>query len=115
MLGEDVRYKSNKRPMKPRIFSIFTVYKCCILYLSEEDTNEKGKLYKPTSRFEKDSSAVSEQSQSFLDSIRIDRSAGKKKEKEKKKSNLEIFKEELKMYVWTLKPFSIFSFVLYTN
>ncbi|XP_045135168.1 U2 snRNP-associated SURP motif-containing protein-like isoform X1 [Portunus trituberculatus] len=69
----------------------------------KEDTKEKGKLYKPTSKLaelaEKFSSA--EKAAQYA-SIRADKDKpekpGKKKEKEKKKkSNLELFKEELKM------------------
>ncbi|XP_042210542.1 U2 snRNP-associated SURP motif-containing protein-like isoform X2 [Homarus americanus] len=69
----------------------------------KEDTKEKGKLYKPTSKLaelaEKFSSA---EKAAQYSNLRVDRDKpdkpGKKKEKEKKKkSNLELFKEELKM------------------
>ncbi|XP_066975259.1 U2 snRNP-associated SURP motif-containing protein isoform X1 [Macrobrachium rosenbergii] len=70
----------------------------------KEDTKEKGKLYKPTSKLaelaEKFSSAE-KAAQYASTSPRGDRDKpdrpGKKKEKEKKKSNLELFKEELKI------------------
>ncbi|CAG7733273.1 unnamed protein product [Allacma fusca] len=58
-----------------------------------DDSKEKGKLYKPTSRFEKDEKP---DPVSLSEDLRPER-LGKKKEKEKKKSNLEIFKEELKI------------------
>lgn len=64
-----------------------------LLNFAEEDVKDKGKLYKPTSRFEIESKMPE---QFFPEQERPDR-LGKKKEKEKKKSNLEIFKEELKM------------------
>ncbi|KAK4313057.1 hypothetical protein Pmani_015576 [Petrolisthes manimaculis] len=69
----------------------------------KEDTKEKGKLYKPTSKLaelaEKFSSAE-KAAQYAGNRIEKDKpeKPGKKKEKEKKKkSNLELFKEELKM------------------
>jgi len=63
----------------------------------EEDTREKGKLYKPTSRVnDSDQKGGSYSSSSRYSDSKPDR-PGKKKEKEKKKSNLELFKEELKM------------------
>ncbi|XP_065345980.1 U2 snRNP-associated SURP motif-containing protein [Cloeon dipterum] len=64
----------------------------------QEDTRERGKLYKPTSRLaesmEKGSSSSSSSRHSH--DSKPDK-PGKKREKEKKKSNLELFKEELKM------------------
>lgn len=64
----------------------------------QEDTKEKGKLYKPTSRLEEKSSSA-DQAQEYA-RLLGDRSKperpGKKKEREKRKSNLELFKEELK-------------------
>ena len=63
-------------------------------YFEDEETKEK-KLYKPTSRFEKDIKPEPLLGPSGEDN-RPER-LGKKKEKGKKKSNLEIFKEELKM------------------
>jgi len=73
--------------------------KCCTLFeIVEEDTKDKGKLYKPTSRFEKDVPLKIESTESSNHDIdyRPDK-PGKKKIQDKKKSNLEIFKEELKM------------------
>lgn len=73
-----------------------------IFFISEEDTKEKGKLYKPSSRLsesiEKMTSAerAQEYARFLSDRSKPDR-PGKKREKEKKKSNLELFKEELKM------------------
>lgn len=104
--------------------------RCCTAFLPvwcelDEDTKDKGKLYKPTSRFEKDgfgggpagstacstdstqcqaSSSTSSPSvvapgSSYGGDSRCDKLGSlKKKQAEKKKSNLEIFKEELKMY-----------------
>ena len=67
----------------------------------KEDTSDKGKLYKPTSRIElnsekskKDVAAAT--GPGGASSSKRPEKPGKKKEKEKKKSNLEIFKEELK-------------------
>ncbi|XP_026475095.1 U2 snRNP-associated SURP motif-containing protein isoform X2 [Ctenocephalides felis] len=68
----------------------------------KEDTKDKGKLYKPTSRIsemhEKTSAERAQEYARLLSSNdqKPDR-LGKKKEKDKKKSNLEMFKEELKM------------------
>jgi len=70
-------------------------------FILEEDTKEKGKLYKPTSRFQHDIKpsvpSVSESPRIINDDNRPDRLGKGKKVQEKKKSNLEIFKEELKM------------------
>ncbi|XP_059481163.1 U2 snRNP-associated SURP motif-containing protein isoform X2 [Neocloeon triangulifer] len=66
----------------------------------QEDTRERGKLYKPTSRLsehpEKHHHSSGGSSSSSRHDYKPDK-PGKKKEKEKKKSNLELFKEELKM------------------
>ncbi|KAL1123660.1 hypothetical protein AAG570_002736 [Ranatra chinensis] len=67
----------------------------------QEDTKEKGKLYKPQSRLDKDGgSSSAEKAQEYAkllgDRVKPEK-PGKKKEKEKKKSNLELFKEELKL------------------
>ncbi|KAJ1530303.1 hypothetical protein ONE63_005222 [Megalurothrips usitatus] len=63
----------------------------------QEDTKEKGKLYKPTSRLEEKSSADQAQEYARLLGERgKPERPGKKKEREKRKSNLELFKEELK-------------------
>lgn len=63
-----------------------------------EDNREKGKLYKPISKIEEKSSAEKAQEYAKLlanDSTKKDVSL-KKKSQEKKKSNLELFKEELR-------------------
>ncbi|KAF4528799.1 hypothetical protein B566_EDAN017041 [Ephemera danica] len=68
----------------------------------QEDTKEKGKLYKPTSRLAEivEKTNTQDKAVEFARSLCRDNKPdkpGKKKEKEKKKSNLELFKEELKM------------------
>ncbi|XP_015109762.1 U2 snRNP-associated SURP motif-containing protein isoform X1 [Diachasma alloeum] len=70
----------------------------------QEDTREKGKLYKPQSKISElvDSRSSAEQAQEYAKLLgsnerKADRLGKKKKEGEKKKSNLELFKEELKM------------------
>ncbi|XP_078039177.1 U2 snRNP-associated SURP motif-containing protein isoform X2 [Augochlora pura] len=70
----------------------------------QEDTREKGKLYKPQSKLSElvDSRSSAEQAQEYARLLgsnerKLDRLGKKKKEGEKKKSNLELFKEELKM------------------
>lgn len=74
-----------------------------ILFI-EEDTREKGKLYKPQSKISElvDNRSSAEQAQEYARLLgtnerKLDRLGKKKKEGEKKKSNLELFKEELKM------------------
>jgi hypothetical protein len=64
-----------------------------LIYLADDDSKEPSKLYKPTSRFERE---VAPAPSPTPEDSRPDR-LGKKKEKEKKKSNLEIFKDELKL------------------
>lgn len=74
-----------------------------LLIITEEDTREKGKLYKPQSKisdFDGRSSQDSAQEYARIlgsNERKIERLGKKKKEGEKKKSNLELFKEELKM------------------
>ncbi|XP_049858071.1 U2 snRNP-associated SURP motif-containing protein [Schistocerca gregaria] len=67
----------------------------------QEDTREKGKLYKPQSRLseqaEKSSTAERAQEYARLLGDRKPDRPGKKRDREKKKSNLELFKEELKL------------------
>lgn len=70
----------------------------------QEDTREKGKLYKPQSKISElvDSRSTAEQAQEYARLLgsnerKLDRLGKRKKEGEKKKSNLELFKEELKM------------------
>lgn len=75
----------------------FFFFKC---FLTEEDARDRGKLYKPQSRLEKTPMSSAEQAQEyakFLGDKRNDRQKKKGKDGEKKKSNLELFKEELKM------------------
>lgn len=71
---------------------------------TEEDTREKGKLYKPQSKISElvDNRSSAEQAQEYARLLgsnerKLDRLGKKKKEGEKRKSNLELFKEELKM------------------
>lgn len=77
---------------------------CYIIFFQEEDTREKGKLYKPQSKISEivDNRSSAEQAQEYARLLgtnerKLDRLGKKKKEGEKKKSNLELFKEELKM------------------
>lgn len=69
----------------------------------EEDTREKGKLYKPQSRLgdstEKNTTSDRERAQDYVKllSDKKPEKPSKKKTNDKKKSNLELFKEELKM------------------
>ncbi|XP_039287780.1 U2 snRNP-associated SURP motif-containing protein [Nilaparvata lugens] len=69
----------------------------------QEDTKEKGKLYKPQSRIDSSDKSSTEKAQEYAQMMsmsekRSDRNSSRsKKEKEKKKSNLELFKEELKI------------------
>ncbi|VVC31642.1 Hypothetical protein CINCED_3A012507 [Cinara cedri] len=63
-----------------------------------EDTREKGKLYKPQARGNADSLDKADDLTRFMGERKTERMlTKKKKEGEKKKSNLELFKEELKM------------------
>lgn len=62
-----------------------------------EDNRDKGKLYKPTAKEEKSSA---EKAQEYAKLLSTDNKTPnpvlKKKTQEKKKSNLELFKEELR-------------------
>ena len=63
----------------------------------KEDTTDKGQLYKPTSKFMQEKEVKSEHKMTPTSQAkRPEKLGSKKKEKEKKKSNLEMFKEELK-------------------
>ncbi|KAK6478623.1 U2 snRNP-associated SURP motif-containing protein-like isoform X1 [Huso huso] len=67
-----------------------------IAYASKEEAEadeKKGKLYRPQTRFSEAKSFAPSEKQHFFS---VDKKAAKKAEKEKKKSNLELFKEELK-------------------
>jgi len=64
----------------------------------EEDTREKGKLYKPTAKLDDKTTAEKAQEYARLlaTDVKKDNFTLKKKSQEKKKSNLELFKEELR-------------------
>ena len=63
----------------------------------KEDTTDKGKLYKPSSKLDLGSSSKTSMTPYASDSgMKRPEKPGKKKQQEKKKSNLEMFKEELK-------------------
>ncbi|XP_077293313.1 U2 snRNP-associated SURP motif-containing protein [Arctopsyche grandis] len=65
----------------------------------KEDTTERGKLYKPQMRsdgLEKFSSADRVQEYARMLTSKVDQKPSKKKDKDKRKSNLELFKEELR-------------------
>lgn len=72
-----------------------------ISYFVEEDTREKGKLYKPQSRIAEtvEKSTAAERAQEYAKLLieKKPEKPNKKKSNDKKKSNLELFKEELKM------------------
>lgn len=76
----------------------FPIYVAFLLF-SEEDHREKGKLYKPSSRIS-DEKSTAEKAQEYAKLLasesKKDSLSNKKKAQEKKKSNLEAFKEELK-------------------
>lgn len=81
------------------IICIWELIFCAVIL--EEDTREKGKLYKPQSRLSElaDKLTTAERAQEYarlLGDRKPDR-PGKKRDREKKKSNLELFKEELKL------------------
>ncbi|XP_058461186.1 U2 snRNP-associated SURP motif-containing protein [Malaya genurostris] len=62
----------------------------------KEDVREKGKLYKPSSKLDSESERSNDYVKMLASENRKDMLLAKKKEKEKKKSNLELFKEELR-------------------
>uniref|UniRef100_A0A182XJG0 U2 snRNP-associated SURP motif-containing protein n=1 Tax=Anopheles quadriannulatus TaxID=34691 RepID=A0A182XJG0_ANOQN len=63
----------------------------------KEDTKDRGKLYKPQSRLDMDHEKSMDYVKMVASESRKDSSAmGKKRNQEKKKSNLEMFKEELR-------------------
>ncbi|XP_052873211.1 U2 snRNP-associated SURP motif-containing protein [Anopheles cruzii] len=63
----------------------------------KEDTKDRGKLYKPHSRLESEQEKSIDYVKMLANESRKDAGAlGKKKSQEKKKSNLEMFKEELR-------------------
>ena len=61
----------------------------------EEDHREKGKLYKPTPKIGEAADKAQEYARMLAGENKKD-AANKKKGQEKKKSNLELFKEELR-------------------
>ncbi|KFB37755.1 AGAP005006-PA-like protein [Anopheles sinensis] len=63
---------------------------------AHEDTRDRGKLYKPQSRLESDQEKSMDYVKMVASENRKDVALGKKRNQEKKKSNLEIFKEELR-------------------
>ncbi|XP_065367356.1 U2 snRNP-associated SURP motif-containing protein [Calliphora vicina] len=64
----------------------------------KEDSREKGKLYKPSSKMDDKSAAEKAQEYAMMlaSDLKKDAINSKKKTQEKKKSNLELFKEELR-------------------
>lgn len=63
---------------------------------SEEDVRERGKLYKPTSKLDAEQDKANEYVKLLASENKKDQVPNKKKAQEKKKSNLEMFKEELR-------------------
>ncbi|XP_063395659.1 U2 snRNP-associated SURP motif-containing protein [Cydia fagiglandana] len=63
----------------------------------KEDTSERGKLYKPTSRFEDKRPSAEDVVRSLAQRSTEQTRLRAKQSKDKKKSNLELFKEELRM------------------
>lgn len=64
---------------------------------SEEDVRDKGKLYKPSSRLEAEHEKANDYVKMVANESKKELLANnKKKAQEKKKSNLELFKEELR-------------------
>lgn len=76
-------------------------------WFTEEDTREKGKLYKPQSKLsevvEKNSAAERAQEYARMLGEKRPEKPSKRRVTEKKKTNLELFKEELKMLVYEFK------------
>uniref|UniRef100_A0A182QTJ5 U2 snRNP-associated SURP motif-containing protein n=1 Tax=Anopheles farauti TaxID=69004 RepID=A0A182QTJ5_9DIPT len=62
----------------------------------KEDTKDRGKLYKPQSRLGLEHEKSMDYVKMVANESRKDSALGKKRNQEKKKSNLEIFKEELR-------------------
>lgn len=84
---------SFKLMCKIDIFFLFSL-------ISEEDNREKGKLYKPQTKLDDKSPQVTDKNAEYAKMLSNDskKDALKKgnKSQEKKKSNLELFKEELR-------------------
>lgn len=94
--GSRRKYKCNSTPSSSKVIEPQIVCACNI----GEDHREKGKLYKPTAKIEDKS--TSEKAQEYAKLLSTDAKRDslllKKKSQEKKKSNLELFKEELRQY-----------------
>lgn len=69
------------------------------IVFAEEDSREKGKLYKPTSKLEEKLSSTEKALEYVKVLTKPDTISKKNRVAEKKKSNLELFKEELRQYV----------------
>lgn len=68
-----------------------------ILIFSEEDTRDKGKLYKPTSRISTQEHSSAEKAQAYAKLLSTDKKPERLgKKKQSTKSNLETFMEELR-------------------
>ncbi|XP_053683700.1 U2 snRNP-associated SURP motif-containing protein isoform X2 [Sabethes cyaneus] len=62
----------------------------------KEDVRDKGKLYKPSSKLDVEQERANEYVKMLASESKKDQLLAKKKSQEKKKSNLELFKEELR-------------------
>jgi hypothetical protein len=74
-------------------------FSCLILHFylfSEEDTKEKGKLYKPTSKLAALAETFSTKPKKEVKDVKESKESKTPKRTEKRKSNLELFKEELR-------------------
>lgn len=67
-----------------------------LFWLSEEDNRDKGKLYKPSSKLDVEQEKANDYIKMMTAEGKKDLALNKKKAQEKKKSNLELFKEELR-------------------
>lgn len=80
----------------------------------EEDAKDKGKIYRPTPKIDAEKSST-QRAEEYVKQLseRRPEKPKKKKDGEKKKTNLELFKEELKMYVlFTLANFLVGIFLI---
>lgn len=73
-----------------------------MLNITGEDTSEKGKLYKPQSRLQEDKDSTASKAEEYARLLGDKKTESQRLKKNnkidiKKKSNLEMFKEELKM------------------
>lgn len=77
------------------------VYFILLFLLLEEDTKDKGKLYKPTSRLSTQEHTSAEKAQAYAKLLSSDKKPERLgKKKHNAKSNLETFMEELRQYVF---------------